>query len=87
MGAYDGAEISELVGLLILGKMSQMFTEINFGLYRDDGLGVYRDIPSRSRDQTRKKLIALFKEMGLKITIEANKTSINLHLKASSPLF
>ena len=77
MGAYDGAEISELVGLLILNKTKEAFPEINFGLYRDDGLGVYKDISGRARDQIRKKLIAMFKDLGLKITVEFGLKTVN----------
>ena len=56
MGAYDGADISELVGLLILSKTKEAFPEINFGIYRNNGFRVYKDIISgRARDQLRKK--------------------------------
>ena len=37
MGSYDGCEVCELVGLLLLKEMAQHFPEIDFGLYRDDG--------------------------------------------------
>ena len=42
MGAYDGAEICELVGLLILDHMKTNFPELTFGLQRDDGLAVHK---------------------------------------------
>ena len=39
MGAWDGAEIAELVGLYLLHQMStNVFKANEFGLYRDDGL-------------------------------------------------
>lgn len=38
MGAPDGAEICELVGLYILDTLRQKVPEMKFGLYRDDGL-------------------------------------------------
>ena len=44
MGAYDGAEVAELVGLLILSKINEQFPQLNFGLYRDDGLAVYKSM-------------------------------------------
>ena len=40
MGAYDGAEISEIVGLFLLNQVSDIFGKQNVGLYRDDGLGI-----------------------------------------------
>ena len=38
MGAFDGAEATDIVGLFILNKMKKF--NLNIGLYRDDGLGV-----------------------------------------------
>ena len=45
MGSNDGAEISELVGLLMLSKLVHLFQDNSAGLYRDDGLGVLRNLP------------------------------------------
>ena len=39
MGSFDGAEVCELVGLFILHQMKDAFPSIDFGLYREDGLG------------------------------------------------
>ena len=44
MGAIDGAEVAELVGLLILYRLRQVIPKIDFGLYRDDGLGKNKPI-------------------------------------------
>ena len=38
MGAYDGAEVAEFVGLYILSKLEKIIPQENIGLYRDDGL-------------------------------------------------
>ena len=38
MGNYDGAEISELVGIYMLSRLSTIIDETDCGLYRDDGL-------------------------------------------------
>ena len=38
MGAWDGAECCELVGLYMLDRLKIL--GLNIGLYRDDGLGV-----------------------------------------------
>ena len=45
MGSYDGCELSALLGLLILKRMSEQFPDLNFGLYGDDGLGVHCRLP------------------------------------------
>ena len=44
MGCYDGAEVCELVGTYALAKLSGKFQAGDFGLYRDDGLGVVRKV-------------------------------------------
>lgn len=37
-GYYDGAEVSELMGLFVLSKIKKSVHTDNHGLYRDDGL-------------------------------------------------
>lgn len=70
MGAFDGAEICELVGLMILYKLKEVVPNIDFGLYRDDGLGVYKSTRGCHIDSARKKIIDTFKNFGLDITIQ-----------------
>ena len=70
MGAYDGAEVAELVGLVILSKLKEVAPRIDFGLYRDDGLGESAPMSGSVRDSMRKKIIKTMKELGLEITIE-----------------
>ena len=78
MGAYDGAEVAEMVGLFMLDKIRIQFPELNFGLYRDDGLAVHKhNMPGPERDRLRKRIIQLFKDNGLKITIETNLSRVN----------
>ena len=77
MGSYDGAELTDLVGLYILHKLKQTAPEIEFGLYRDDGLGIYRRIPATKLNQIIKRIKDMFKEMGLEITCEKNLTRVN----------
>ena len=51
MGAPDGAEVCELVGLFILNELKRRIPEVNFGLYRDDGLGEHQKMPSKDIDK------------------------------------
>ena len=77
MGAPDGAEICELVGLLLLHKIKNNtdFKCLDFGLYRDDGLAVHNmRISGNELDSMRKKLEKLFGEHDLRITV--SKTSL-----------
>ena len=71
MGAPDGAEICELVGLFLLSEVKAKFPELNFGLYRDDGMAEHRRIGGRRLNAIRQGLQDLFQQHGLRITIEA----------------
>ena len=76
-GAPDGAEVCELVGLMILNSMKNHFPELNIGLYRDDGLAVHEKLSGPKLDSIRKKLHAVFKDLGLRITVETNKKYVD----------
>ena len=69
MGAFDGAECCELIGIFMLHEIKMKFPELNIGLYRDDGLGACRRRGGADLDRTRKGLTKLFKDHGLSITI------------------
>ena len=75
MGSYDGAESCELVGTFLLHKIKEKHGN-NFGLYRDDGLGITNATP-RQVELIKKDLCTIFSEHGLKITIETNKKILN----------
>ena len=77
MGAPDGAEVCELVGLFLIHETKAKFPELNFGLYRDDGLATYGKIPARKADRIRKDLHALFGQHELRITVELGTTTCN----------
>ena len=77
MGAPDGAEVCELVGLFILNELKRRIPEVNFGLYRDDGLGEHEKMPSKDIDKIRKKLHKIFAEWNLKITVEKEKEQVD----------
>ena len=77
MGAYDGAEICELVGLFLLSTLSASYPKENIGLYRDDGLAIFKDINGRTADIIRKQFHALFKRNKLELEIECNLKIIN----------
>ena len=77
MGAYDGAEVCELVGNFLLEKISEICNKGNIGLYRDDGLPIFRNKSGTQLEKMKKKLQRLFKEYGLEITAESNLKIIN----------
>ncbi len=74
MGSFDGAETCELIGLYLLSQLQHL--DINVGLYRDDGLAICHKTP-RQIDVIKKQICTIFTKNNLKITIEANKKSIN----------
>ena len=49
----------------------------NFGLYRDDGLGILRKTSGPEADRKRKNTIKIFKECELSITCEVNKKNVD----------
>ena len=77
MGSYDGAEICELVGLYVLNLLGDKFGRNNLGLYRDDGLAYFKNVSGPKSDRIRKDIIKIFKDIGLKITIETNLKRVN----------
>ena len=56
MGAYDGAEKCELVGTFLLEKISEICNEGDIGLYRDDGLAIFRNKSGTQLEKIEKKL-------------------------------
>ena len=74
MGSYDGAETCELVGLYMLSQLQDL--EINVGLYRDDGLAVCDKTPQET-ERIKKKICKIFSENKLKLTVDANKKTID----------
>ena len=40
MGCYDGTKICDLVGIYIQSKLCKLMIKKDFGLYRDDRLGI-----------------------------------------------
>jgi len=75
MGSYDGAETCELVGTYMLSLITPKFKG-QVGPYRDDGLAVCKATPKQI-EKTRQEVNEILKSNGLKITIEANKKTIN----------
>ena len=79
-GAYDGAEVCELVCTFLLEKISEICNESNIGLCRDDSLSLSRNKSGTQLEKIKKKLQRLFKEYDLEITAE-NNLDVTLSLK------
>ena len=55
----------------------QVNNKKDFGLYRDDGLGILRNTSGTEAARKRKIIIKIFKECGLSITFEVNKKIVD----------
>ena len=72
MGSNDGADISELVGSLMLSKLVHQFQGNSVGWYRDNGLGVVSDFSGLETERLRKNVLKIFKDCGLSSTSKTN---------------
>mgnify|MGYP001793999635 CR=1 FL=1 len=78
MGSYDGAEVCELMVLLILHRLNTANSKGNIGLqYRDDGVAVFKSIKARVLDKIRKDFSKIFGELRLNITAHLNLKIVN----------
>ena len=76
MGAYDGVEVCKLVGTFLLEKICEICNKNNIGLYRDEGLSIFRNNSGTQLEKI-KKLQRLFTEYDLEITAESNQIIVN----------
>ena len=77
MGAYDGVEVCELVGTFLLHKLSLKYNKNNIGIYRDDGLAIFKNISGPKSEKAKKGIQKLFKENELDIVIQCNMKTVN----------
>ena len=52
----------ELAGLFMLNELSKKFDKDDIGLYRDDGLSVFKNYNGHQNDKVWKEMIDLFKQ-------------------------
>ena len=72
MGAYDGAEVCELVGTFILYQPSRIYNKNNVGLYRDDSLAVFRNTSGSQAEKIKKHFHSIFRKNNLSIIVKCN---------------
>ena len=72
MSSYDGREVCELVGTLVLSTLANSIRKENSGLYRDDGLIPMRNENGQKKEIIRKEVTKIFKYIGFKIEIKTN---------------
>ena len=74
-GAFDSAEVCDIVGLFLLSELQNQNLEVEPGVFRDDGLGVTELNPQQA-EKTKKKICEIYRRHGLDLTVEANKKSV-----------
>ena len=69
MSAYDGAAVCELNVIFILYQLSHKYNK-NIGLYRDDGLTVFKNISGSKADKIKKHFQNIFRKYNLNIIVK-----------------
>ena len=72
MGAYDGIEVCELVGIFIIYQLSLKYNKNNIGLYRHDGLAVFKNISGPQAKKIKKHFQNIFRKNNLNIIVKCN---------------
>ena len=62
----------KIIGIYISTKLQSVLQKDNARLWRDDGLGVTKELPCPEMERTRKQIIEMFKKLGLSIMIRMN---------------
>ena len=77
MGAFDGAAVCEAVGNFLPYQLSKNYNEKDIGLYRDDGLAIFKNVSGSKAEKIKKDIQKLFKDNHLNITIQCNLKIVN----------
>ena len=87
MGAYDVAEVCELVGTFLLYKLSLKYNKNKIGLYRDDGLVIFKNISGPKSEKIKKNIQKMFKENQLDIVIQCNMNYLDVTLNLENSTY
>ena len=72
MRSFDSAEVCKLVGIYVLCFLAKLINKEDCGLYRDDGLLIFRNVNREQIDRMRKYIIKTFKDIAFAIDVETN---------------
>ena len=56
VGASDGREVCELIGIFLLNLLRRQYDTKNIGLYRDDGFSMFKNCGGPQMEQIKKHL-------------------------------
>ena len=77
MGAYDSAQMADLIGIYILDAFGQIFNLEQIRLYRDDGLIFILEINVPKTLNIYEKITRDYRLQGLRIKITSNLKKVN----------
>ena len=72
MGAYDAAEVLFCEGIFLLYFLGRQCNTKNIGLYRDDGLSIFKNCSGPQLEKIKKQLQKVFKNNRLDVIIQCN---------------
>ena len=72
MGSYNEAEVCELIGIFMLSLIGNKYNLNNIGLYKGDGLAVFKNTSCQQSEKIKKAFQKIFKNKGLDIIINCN---------------
>ena len=75
--AHTMAQKCELVGIFLLNLLGRQYDTKNIGLYRDDGLSIFKNCSGPQMEKIKKHLQKVFKNNGLDVIIECNVKVVN----------
>ena len=85
IGCYNGAELCELVGTYLLNQLKVVVAKENMGLYRDDGLGTFKNMSGPEVERKKKELVKISKNNGLSITADFLDITFDLVKESYQP--
>ena len=77
MGSHNGAEVYELICIFMLSLIGSKCNPNNIGLYRDDGLAVFKNTSGPQSEKIKMTFQKMFKNKGLDIIINCNMEIVN----------
>ena len=77
MCAYDGTEVCELIAIFLWNLLGRQYDTKNIGLYRDDGLPIFKNCSGPQMEKIMKGVQKVSKNNGLYVIIECNMKIVN----------
>ena len=63
MGAYDSAEVCDLGGTYLLSLIAEKYNKNDIGLFRDDGLAIFKSTSGPKNEKIQKAFQRIFKRV------------------------